>query len=598
MLLRRTASNPLSNIKSFFGSFYKSSPISPLRSSSTMPSKVPMRLVIVGGVAGGMSAATRARRLNETASITVFERGSYVSYANCGIPYALGGVIKDDAALVLQTPQALNDRFNIDVQINKEVLSIDRENHTVDVRAKGSESIQQVPYDKLILSQGAEPFRPPIGGIDLPNVFTLQTIPDLQKIKAYLAEYGGTRVAIIGGGFIGLEVADALHSLGLEISIVEYMPHVFPPLDADLAEPLHAEIRRHNVNLLLNARIEKIEAPGIDTPGRVVLADGVPILADLVIVVVGVRARTSLVEKAGLKIGKTGITVNPFMQTSDPDIYAVGDMIESEHRIAGRALQLALAGPANRQGRLAADNIFGRKISYRGNVGTSACKVFNLTVASVGFSVTSLRQMGFDPLWVIVHPPDHAGYYPGSHPMTLKVAFEKETGRLLGAQAMGTAGIDKRIDVLATAMQAGLTMFDLEHLELAYAPPYGSAKDPVNMAGFVGSNLLRGDVNIIHAEDLKIGQDAAQIVDVRSPGEVSRGYIPYAVNIPLNKLRENVSTLDKGRRVVVYCQVGYRGYLAYRILKQKGFDVVNLDGGYKSVLEGGFKALQTSREKL
>jgi rhodanese-related sulfurtransferase len=305
-----------------------------------------------------------------------------------------------------------------------------------------------------------------------------------------------------------------------------------------------------------------------------------------------------LAEKAGLKIGRTGVTVNPFMQTSDPDIYAVGDMIESEHRIAGRALQLALAGPANRQGRLTADNIFGRQISYRGNVGTSACKVFNLTVASVGFSVTSLRQMGFDPLWVTVHPPDHAGYYPGSHPMTLKVAFEKETGRLLGAQAIGTAGIDKRIDVLATAMQAGMTMFDLEHLELAYAPPYGSAKDPVNMAGFVGSNLLRGDVSIIHAEDLKIGQDAAQIVDVRSPGEVSRGYIPSAVNIPLNKLRENISTLDKGRRVVVYCQVGYRGYLAYRILKQKGFDVVNLDGGYKSVLEGGFKALQTFREKL
>jgi NADPH-dependent 2,4-dienoyl-CoA reductase/sulfur reductase-like enzyme/rhodanese-related sulfurtransferase len=562
-----------------------------------MPSRVPLRIVIVGGVAGGMSAATRARRLDETASITVFEMGPYVSYANCGIPYALGEVIKDDAALILQTPKGFKDRFNINAHVNTEVLSINRENRTVDVRLVGSETIQQFPYDKLILSQGAEPFCPPIEGIDLPNVFTLHTIPDLQKIKAFLFEHGGTRVSILGGGFIGIEAADALHNLGhnlgIDLTIVEYTPHVFPPLDSDIAEQLHTEIRRNGVRLLLNANIERIEAAQIATPSKIVLANGPAILADLIILVVGARARTSLAEKAGLKIGKTGVSVNSFMQTSDPDIYAVGDMIESEHRVAHRVLRVALAGPANRQGRLAADNIFGREVAYRGNVGTSVCKVFDLTVASVGFSVRALREMGFDPLWITVHPPDHAGYYPGANPITLKVVFEKERGRILGAQAIGASGIDKRIDVLATAMQADMSMFDLEHLELAYAPPYGSAKDPVNMAGFVGSNVLRGDVRIIHSEDLEIGADDTQIVDVRSPAEFSRGHIPSAVNLNLNQLRESVKSLDKGRRVVVYCQVGYRGYLGYRIMKQMGFDVVNLDGGYKSIVEGGFKNLQS-----
>ncbi|KAG9228507.1 FAD-dependent pyridine nucleotide-disulfide oxidoreductase [Amylocarpus encephaloides] len=558
-----------------------------------MSTKVPMRIVIVGGVAGGMSAATRVRRLDETASITVFEKGPYVSYANCGIPYALGGVITNDAALTLQSPQGFKDRFNVDVHENMEVLAVHREDRVLDVCAKGSDAIQQFPYDKLILSQGAEPFRPPIRGIDLPNVFTLQTIPDLEKIRQYQAKHGCSRVAIIGGGFIGLEAADALHGLGLQVSIVEAAPHVFPPLDADMAERLHTEIRRNNVNLILNAKIQKIKTNGV------VLAEGPPVLADIVLMVVGVRARTQLAEKAGLKVGKTGVSVNSYMQTSDPDIYAVGDMIESEHRIAGRALELALAGPANRQGRLAADNIFSRHMAYRGNVGTSVCKVFDITVASVGLSVRALRQLGYDPLWITVHPPDHAGYYPGSHAMTLKVAFEKKTGRILGAQVVGIESVDKRIDVLATAMQAGMTMFDLEHLELAYAPPYGSAKDPVNMAGFVGSNLLRGDVRILHVEDLKLGADNnSQIVDVRSPAEFSRGHIPSAVNLNLNTLRDNIESLDRKRRVIVHCQVGYRGYLAYRILSQMGFDVVNLDGGYKSIIDGGFTALQTTDEKL
>ena len=556
-----------------------------------------MEIVIVGGVAGGMSAATRARRLDETASITVFEKGPYVSYANCGIPYALGGVIKDDASLVLQTPRSLGERFNIDIHVNTEVLSIERQRCVINVRTMEEEATRQISYDKLILSQGAESFRPPIDGIDLPNVFTFQTIPDLERIRAFLSEHGSRHVAIIGGGFIGLETAENLHRLGLEITVIEYAPQVFPPVDLDIAESIHAEIRRQNLRLLLNARICRIEPAQADLPSMVVLADGEVVPADLVIVAVGVRARSLLAQQAGLKIGRTGVSVNTFMQTSDPNIYAIGDMIEAEHRIAGKPLQLALAGPANRQGRLAADHIFGKATPYRGNVGTSACKVFDLTVASTGLTVKTLREMGREPLWITVHPPDHAGYYPGANAMTLKVIFEKETGRLLGAQAIGRAGVDKRIDILSTAMQAGMAIFDLEHLELAYAPPYGSAKDPVNMAGFVGGNVLCGDVDIIHAEDLDIEQGAMQIVDVRSPEEFSRGHIPFAVNLPLNKLRSSISTLKKDQRIVVYCFVGYRGYVAYRILRQKGFDIVNLDGGYKSVVDGGYKALQTSQKQ-
>ncbi|KAH9208966.1 FAD-dependent pyridine nucleotide-disulfide oxidoreductase [Leptodontidium sp. 2 PMI_412] len=561
-------------------------------SQSSPRMSTPKKIVIVGGVAGGMSAATRARRLDEHCSITVFERGPYISYANCGIPYALGGVIKSDSSLVLQTPQALKERFNIDVRANTKVLSINRTDRTVEVQPVGSESVETIPYDKLILAMGAEPFRPPIDGIESPNIFMLQTIPDLQKIRDFRSQHNCKHVAIIGGGFIGLEVADSLRELGLEVSIIEYASHVFPPLDADMAEPLHTEIKRNDVKLFLNARIQSIEAPKDGMSSCIKLADSQSVLSDLVLVMVGIRARTKIAEEAGLKVGKTGLSVNNYLQTSDHNIYAVGDMIETENRIAGHPLQLALAGPANRQGRLAADNIFGRKIAYRGNVGTSACKVFNLTVASVGLSVTALKQMGFDPLWITVHPPDHAGYYPDSHAMTLKLAFEKKTGRILGAQAIGISGVDKRIDVLATAMQAGMTVFDLEHLELAYAPPYGSAKDPVNMAGFVASNILRGDAEIVHPEDLKNEPADVQILDVRSLDEFSRGHLEKALNIPLNDLRANLAALDKGKRIVVYCGVGYRGYVAYRILKQMGYEIVNLDGGYKSVVQGGFNQVQ------
>ena len=567
--------------------------------------KMPLRVVIVGGVAGGMSAATRLRRLDESAMITVFEKGLYVNYATSGLPYSLGGVIKDDNELILQTPESFKALFNIDVYVNTEVIDIDREGRFVTVQPlRGGEGSSQFYYDKLILSQGAEPLRPSIEGTNLHHVFTFQTIPDLRTIRHFMSEHDVRHIAIVGGGFIGLETAEALNHVDREVTIIEYMPQVFPPIDEDMAGFLHAEIRRHDVRLLLNARVSKIEL------GRVVLSDGNVVLADLVILSAGTRGRTRLARESGLKIGKIGVAVNSSMQTSDPDIYAVGDMVETYHRVAkvpsllslrgvyavGHMVetyhrvevpsQLALRGPASRQGRLAADHICGKSTHYRGNVGTSVCKVFDLTVANTGLTVKALRAMGQDPLWITIHPLDHADHYPGANSMTLKVIFENRTGRLLGAQAIGASGINKRIDVLSTALQARMSIFDLEHLELSYAPPYSSAKDAVNVAGFVGGNVLRGDVQIIHTENLEREMSGAQIVDVRSPEEFHSGHVPDAVNLPINTLRENVSTLEKGRRLIVYCQEGNRGYLAYRILKQKGFDVVNLDGGYKLLANG------------
>jgi len=556
------------------------------------PSRTERILVIVGGVAGGMSAATRARRLSEDASITVFEKGPYVSFANCGIPYALSDTIPDPDSLLLQTPESVKKRFNIDVKINTEVVGIDRKKKVVLVRKKGGNEVNEVPYDKLVLAQGAKPVVPPIEGVDGENVFQLTTVVDLEGVKDYMARREVKRAVVVGGGFIGLEAAENLKEMGLEVAVVERGEHVLPPIDKDVAEPVHEELRKNGVRLVLKKGLEKIEG---DT---VVVEGGEKIPAEMVMLVVGVRPRTGLARDAGLTVGKTGVTVNAQMQTSDPDIYAVGDMVETEQRVTGLRKVLALAGPANRQGRMAADHIFGKDVSYRGNVGAALVKVFGLTVGITGLSVAALRRLGMDPLWVSAHPPDHAGYYPGAHPVTLKVAFEKETGKILGAQGIGAAGVDKRIDVLSTAIQAGMTVFDLEHLELAYAPPYGSAKDPVNMVGFIGSNVLRGDVDIVHGQDLTPADlKKMQIVDVRSPNEFSRGHLKFAKNIPVNDLRNDISELDKDKKTIVYCQVGYRGYLADRILKQKGFDVMNLDGGYKSVADSGLKDLQEVPQK-
>ncbi|KAF9768161.1 hypothetical protein IL306_014569 [Fusarium sp. DS 682] len=548
---------------------------------------IPKRIIIVGGVAGGMSAATRLRRLDESAIITVFEQGGYTGFANCGIPYALGKVIEHDEELILRTPSDFKQRFNIDVHLHTEVIDINRTDHLVTVQTAGEDGIRQFCYDKLILAQGAEAFRPPCAALELDNVVTMQTISDLQKVRGLLSDRYIKHACIVGAGFIGIEVAENLRKLGLDVSVVEYGPHVFPPIDADTAEMLHTELRNNGIQLFLNDSLQRIEK------SHVLLTSGSTVSADLVILAAGGRARTSLAKQAGLALGATGLTVNAHMQTSDPDIYAVGDMVETQHNVMEKPTMLALAGPANRQGRMAADHICGKEIQYRGNVGTSVCKVFDIDLGFVGLSTEALRRLGQDPLWVTVYPPHHAGYYPGSQTMTIKLVFQKETGRILGAQIIGKAGVDKRIDVLATAMQFGSTVFDLEHLELAYAPPYGSAKDAVNMAGFVASNALRGDCEIIHAEQLtKEKLDKVQIVDVRSPGEFARGHLSQAINLPVDSLGHGLDTLDKSLPTVVYCQVGYRGYLAYRILKQEGFNVVNLDGGFRIVVQGGHRLIE------
>jgi NADPH-dependent 2,4-dienoyl-CoA reductase/sulfur reductase-like enzyme/rhodanese-related sulfurtransferase len=551
--------------------------------------------VVVGGVAGGMSAATRARRLCESATITVFEKSPFVSYANCGIPYALGGVIESDAKLILNTSDSFKHRFNINVHTNAEVVSIDRVAKTVTVETAGVTEQAKFAYDKLILAQGAESFRLPIPGADLPEVFTLQTINDLQHVKTWIADNKSQKAVVIGGGFIGLEAAENLKQLGLEVTIIEYADHILPTTtDVDMAGPIHAELRRQGVRLLLNSGVTNIDKTGRPDHVNVWTSNGVESVADIVLMAVGVRARTSLAKAAGLEIGKTGVTVNQYMQTSDHDIYAVGDMVETKHRVLGSNTEVALAGPANRQGRLAADHIFGKRIAYRGNVGTTICKVFDMSIGSTGLTVAALKRLGRAPEWITVHPPDHAGYYPGAISITLRVIFNPESGLLLGAQGVGKKGVDKRIDVLSTAIQAEMRICDLEHLELAYAPPFGAAKDAVNMAGFVGSNVHRVDVRIAHPEDLTNLDlnTIMQIIDVRSPSEFAGGHVKTAINIPIDTLRQRVHEIQREKTTLVYCQVGYRGYLAFRILAQLGFDVVNLDGGFKSVLDGGHLELQ------
>lgn len=549
----------------------------------------PKNVLIVGGVAGGMSAATRLRRLDESAKITVIEKGPYISYANCGIPYNLGGVIENESSLHLQTVPKIKGWFDVDVHVNTELIRINRQNNTATVRDNKTGLESALSYDKLILAMGAEAFVPPIKGVRSKHVFHLQTIPDLQQIEAYIKENNVRRAAVLGGGFIGLEAVENLRKRGLEVSLFEYKPHVFPLVDGDIANRLDAELVRNGVDLALNTRVLEITDSEILADGRGLTP------ADLVIVAVGIRARSAIAKEAGLAVGKAGVTVNEAMQTSDPDIYAVGDMVETQNLVAGTAMQTALAGPANRQGRLAADHIAGRPARYRGNVGTAVVQVFDLTAGLVGLSTTNLERMGIPHEYVTVHPPQHASWYPGGTPMTMKVAFEAPSGKILGAQIVGGEGVDKRIDVLATAMRGGLTIEDLEHLELGYAPPYGAAKDAVNMAGFVGGNVLRGDVKIVHAENFVDGGlnlDDYQVVDVRSPEEYARGHVKGAVNIPIGVLRERMTELRQDKKTLTYCWVGYRGYLAYRVLVQHGFDVVNLDGGFKAVSEGGYKELQ------
>lgn len=542
-----------------------------------------MKVVIIGGVAGGASAAARLRRLDESAEIILVEKGGHISYANCGLPYYIGEVIKDKEKLLVQTPEKMKQRFNIDVRIFSEVTKISPENKTVEIFSITGNKTYTETYDKLILSPGAEPIRPRLEGIDTPGIFTLRNIPDTYRIKEYADNVKPRSAVIVGAGFIGLEVAENLHGLGVDVTIVELADHVIGPLDFEMAALVHQHLKAKNVKLYLKDAVEAFESDGNSI--GVKLSSGKILKTDMVIMGIGVRPESGLAVAAGLKLGRTGgILVNEYLQTSDPDIYAAGDAIEVKDFISGNEALIPLAGPANKQGRIAANNICGFAEKFEGVQGTSIVKIFDLTVAVSGNNEKILKRNGAMYEKSFTHTASHAGYYPGAIPMSIKLLFEKAGGKLLGAQIIGYDGVDKRIDVLSAAMRAGMTVYDLEKLELAYAPPYSSAKDPVNIAGYTAANILKGDAAIFHwdeVDSIDTGKDI--LLDVREPEEAQLGTIPGAVNIPLDSLRERLGELPPDKTVYIFCQVGLRGYLAARLLMQKGFlDVRNLSGGYKT----------------
>lgn len=534
-----------------------------------------MKIVIVGGVAGGASCAARLRRLDENAEIVLFERGQHISFANCGLPYYIGQVIREEGHLLVQTPEGMNTRFKIDVRTESEVVAIDRKARSVTVKnlATGEEYTES--YDKLVLSPGASPIRP--AGLTAPNVFTLRNIPDTFAITSYADRSQAKRAVVVGGGFIGIEMAENLTERGIAVTLLELAPQIMPPLDPEMASYLHKHLKEHGVDLRLSTGLASVSEDG----KTAVLTDGTSIATDLVTLGIGVRPETKLAADAGLAIGITGgIRVNEYLQTSDPDIYAVGDAIEVTDYITRRPALIPLAGPANKQGRIAANNIAGRPEVYKGTQGSSVLKVFDMTAASTGASEKSLKRAGIAYEKSYTHSLSHAGYYGGATLITLKLLYAPHTGKLLGAQAVGRSGVEKRIDVLATAIRAGLSVFDLEELELTYAPPYSSAKDPVNMGGYVASNLVKGDSAAIHWDE--IGKDkSGYLVDVRTAYEYKRGTIADAVNIPVDELRDRLGELPKDKPIHIICQVGLRGYIAYRILEGNGFTgMKNLSGGY------------------
>ncbi|VGO22237.1 FAD-dependent oxidoreductase [Pontiella sulfatireligans] len=537
------------------------------------------KLLIIGGVAGGASAAARARRLDENAEIILFERGPDISFANCGLPYHIGGTIADREKLLVTTPQMMTSKFNIDVRTLSEVVSIDREKKEIAVKNLKTGEEYTEAYDALVLSPGAAPIRPPIPGIDNPNVLTLRNLEDMDLIIQSLANKKSA--AVIGGGYIGLEMAEALREIKMDTTLIELAPQVMGPADPEMASVLHQELRLFGVNLKLETSVTAFEEAGDGVD--LILSDGERLHVDLAILAIGVKPEATLAVDAGLELGTTGgIKVNDHMLTSDPAIYAVGDAVEVTDFTTGQPALIPLAGPANRQGRIAADNIFGGDSSYKNTQGTAICKVFNLAIGMTGLSEKMAKRQNISYEKVYVHPASHASYYPGSHPISLKLLFDPASGKVLGAQAVGADGVDKRIDVLAVAIRAGLTVYDLEEMELTYAPPYGSAKDAVNYAGFVASNVLRGDAKLCHVEDVCNPTENQMVVDVRNPEEVEGGTVPGAKNIPLGQLRGKLDELSKDREYLILCQVGLRGYLACRIMTQNGFKCRNLTGGYKT----------------
>ena len=538
-----------------------------------------MKILIVGGVAGGATAATRLRRLSEENEVIIFEKGQYVSFANCGLPYHISGTIDKRDALLLQTPESLNERYNLDVRVFSEVLSINKEEKTISVKNLQTEEIYAENYDKLLLSPGAEPIKPPFEGINSDKIYTLRNIPDMDKIVEKTKN--AQNFVVVGGGFIGLEVAENLIEAGKSVKLVELGNQVMAPVDFDIASFVHEKAKQKGLELLLNVGVEKFKDKGETI--EVFLNNGTSVETDAVILAIGVKPETKLAVEAGLEIGETrGILVNEFLQTSNPDIYAVGDAIEVAHFINNKKVLIPLAWPANRQGRIVADNIvLGNQYKYSGSLGSSILKFFELSVASTGLNEKTLKKFGIPYKTAIVTRGHHAGYYPGAKNMVLKLIFD-ENGKIFGAQAVGEAGVDKRIDVIATAIKGNLTVYDLPEIEITYAPPFNSAKDPVNIAGYTAENILKGDLEMVNYDEFWdfVKENDAVILDVRTSKEFSGGAIEGAININVDDLRENLQNLDKNKVYAIYCQVGLRGYLANRIMRNNGFRAVNLNGGY------------------
>lgn len=553
------------------------------------------KILIVGGVAGGASAAARLRRLDEDAEIVMFERGEYISFANCGLPYYIGESIKEREKLLVQTPEAMNERFNIDVRVNSDVISVDAKNKKVKVNSKDKGEYEE-SYDYLILSPGAMPMRPPIEGIDNSKILSLRNVPDTDKIKELVDKDTVKNAVVIGGGYIGVEMAENLKERGLDVVLVEAAPHILAPFDSDMVTFAEKELEDNGVGVILNDGVKsfKENGSGVD----VLLNSGKVLYSDIVILAIGVKPDTTFIRDSGIELGVKGhIIVNDKMETNAEGVYAVGDAVEVVDFVNGSKTAIALAGPANKQGRIAADNICGLNSTYKGTMGTAIIKVFGLTGASTGNNERNLRSKNISHKIIYIHPQSSASYYPGASPMSIKLIFNDE-GKILGAQAFGYSGVDKRIDDIAVTMRLGGTIYDLEELELAYAPPYSSAKDPVNMAGFVAANVLSGRAEIILPEDIDNRDKATtELIDVRTDMEYDNGHIEDSLNIPVDDLRKRLNELDKNKEILLYCQVGLRGYIAARMLMAKGFTVKNLTGGYKTYSMSKFKPKEVSLDK-